>query len=102
MINKVLWFLFGFVVILLMFAWLDRQVEKRITAAYEAGIAQCDAGHNQKTLQINSEITAKTQEILRYKNLLKEQRKELSDDCKAIYDIDLSSCRQQLRDKTGS
>lgn len=101
MINKVLRFLFGFVVILLMFAWLDRQVEKRATAARLDGKAQCEAEFNQKVIQNNTEIAAKTQELLKYKKLLKEQRKGLNDDCKAIYNIDLSACRQQLRDKAG-
>lgn len=105
-INKLILWLgrigLGLFVIGLILIWLDLQTEKRITAARLEGKAQCEADYNQKTIQNNSEIAAKTQEILKYKNLLKEQRKGLSDDCKAIYDIDLSSCRQQLRDKAGS
>ncbi len=81
--------------------WLSGVIDERADAAYAAGKAECKAEYNQVTIKTNSEITAKTQEILKYKNLLKEKRKGMSDDCQAIYNIDLSVCRQQLRNKAG-
>ena len=105
-INKLIVWLgrvgLGLLFVSLILFWLDWQTEKRITAARLEGKAQCEAEFNQKTIQSNLEIADKTQEILKYKNLLKEQRKGLSDDCKAIYNIDLSVCRNQLRNKAGS
>lgn len=84
-------------VISLILLWLDWQTGKRVAVARAEGKAQCEAEYNKKAILNNLEIEAKTQEIVTYKRLLKEQRKDLSDDCQAIYNIDLSVCRQQLR-----
>lgn len=100
-INKLILWLgrvgLGLLAAALILLWLDLQTEKRVEAARQEGKAECEAEYNQKTIQNNAEIAAKTEEILKYKILLKEQRKRVSDDCKAIYNIDLSVCRQQLR-----
>lgn len=86
----------GLVMIWLILSWVEFQTEKRVVAARLEGKTQCEAEYYKNTILNNLEVEAKTQEILKYKRLLKEQRKDLSDDCKAIYNIDLSICRNQL------
>lgn len=66
---------------------------------YKKGYDAAEAVYQQKATAATIVKVENTEKLEAEKEKLRQREKNLDDDCKAIYNIDLSACRKQLRDK---
>jgi cell division protein FtsB len=64
---------------------------------YKKGYAAAEAVYQQKATAATIVKVENTEKLEAEKEKLKQREKNLNDDCKAIYNIDLRACRLQLR-----
>lgn len=66
---------------------------------YNKGYAAAEAVYQKKAAQTAFQKVENTEKLEAEKQKLKQREKNLDADCKALYSLDLSACRRQLRGK---
>ncbi|MBQ8465700.1 MAG: hypothetical protein IJ545_06800 [Alphaproteobacteria bacterium] len=83
--------------VLIVFATIAALLTGSGIAIYKKGYAAAEAVYQQKATAATIIKVENTEKLEEQKEKLKQREKNLNDDCKTIYNINLRACRQQLR-----